>query len=143
MSLDNIQNYMIGIVLLVIVFTGGIYMFGAFSSYDSTLDSANEVSQFNKSIASANKITDSVNAIDESIQGVSSDSNSGVLGWLNVLVGSAFNGLKAIGSSLSFMSTATTEVGAILGIPSFVIPLLLLVVIIIIGFAIWSAIMRV
>lgn len=141
MALDNLQNYMIGVVFFVIVISGGAFMMSSFYSADPTIDTIGDISTFNASLNKANDITLAVDDIDGSIQSITAE-DAGALGWLDALVGSTFSGLQALGHTLGFMNVATAEAANILGVPPFIIPLILLVVIIIIGFAIWSAIMR-
>lgn len=141
MGLEGIQNYMIGIILFIIVITGGVYVIGTFRDSNTSLDTVGEINSFNQSLNKAANITTSVNQLDQQIQAVNSQ-DVGILGWLNALVGSIYNGLAAIGGTLSFMSVAASETAAIFGIPSFIFPLILLIVTVIIGFAIWSAITR-
>lgn len=138
MGLENIQNYMIGIVVMIVIVTSGVLILGDFTAIDSTLDNTNQVGQFNQTLAKADEITTSVTEIENSIKSV----DKGVLGWLDALVGSVFNGLQAVGNTLSFMDSAAHETGDIFGIPSEIIGLIILITIIIIGFAIYSAIMR-
>lgn len=141
MGLDDIKSYMIGVIVFVAVISSGVFMFGEFKSLDTSLDSSNELGQFNQSLNKANNITTSVEGIQDSITSVNPD-NAGVIGWLNVLVGSAYNGLQAIFGSIDFMSIVADESAEIFGIPTFIISLLLLIIILIIGFGIWAAIFR-
>lgn len=140
MALNNIQNYMIGIVIMIVMVTSGVLVFGNFTAVDATLDTTNQIQNFTRTLNKSSEITTSVDSISDSISGVTSE-NTGALGWLNALVGSVFNGLKAVGGTLSFMDVAARESGQIFGVPQEIIGLLLLITIIIIGFAIYSAIM--
>ena len=142
MGLEGVQNYIIGVILFMLVITGGVFMIGSFYNKDPSIDSIGQIDSFNKSLNKASEVTASVSELDSSIQSVSNE-NVGVLGWLNALVGSIFNGLRAIGDSLGFMSTASSEASAIFGIPAFILPLILLIVTVIIIFAIYSAITKV
>ena len=142
-GLENIKSYMIGIVVFIVIITSGVFIIGTFSVSDPTLDNHNDIGQFNNTLNKANEITLTVNSMDQSIKDVSEENTGGLLGWLNVLVGTAFKGLKAIGSSLGFVSTAATESASFFGVPTFIVTLCLLIITIIIVFAIWSAIMRV
>lgn len=142
MGLEGVQNYIIGVILFVVVIASGVFVLGSFYSVDSSIDSVGQVSQFNESLNKASSVTASVGALDSSIQSVSSE-NVGILGWLNALVGSIFNGLKAIGGTLSFMNVAASESASMFGVPAFIFPLVLLIVTVIIGFAIYSAITKV
>lgn len=141
MGLDDIKYYLIGIVIFMVVIGGGVYILGSFHNADNSIDSSGELSQFNDSLYKASNITKVINDLDASINSVTSE-KVGALGWLNALLGSAFNGLKLIGQSVGFMKVVASEAGVILGIPSFIISLLVLITIIIIAFAIYTAITR-
>jgi hypothetical protein len=132
---------MIGIILMIVIVTSGVLIMGDFTIIDTTLDDTNEIGTFSRTLNKSAEITESVGNIETSIDRVTTE-NTGVLGWLNALVGSVFNGLKAVGGTLSFMDVAAAETGEIFGIPSEILGLIMLITIIIIGFAIYSAIMR-
>jgi hypothetical protein len=137
MALDDLQNYIIGVILFVLVITSGVVMLGTFNNSDNTLDTAGEINAFNNSLNKASEVTLAVGSIQESIDSVGNETND-ALGWLNVLVGSAYNGVRAVGGSMSFMTVAMADAARIFGIPSFVVGLVSLIVVVIIVFAIWS-----
>jgi hypothetical protein len=139
MGLQDIKGYMIGILLGIVVLTSGILMFGKLTTVDVTLDSNNDLGKFNKTLALSQNITTAVNALD-----VPSE-KAGVLGWIDTLVHTAFNGMKAIKGSMSFVGVAATESAGVFGLTEInpIIVLITLVVVIIIGIAIYEAIMRV
>jgi len=141
MALDELKNYMIGVVLFVLVISGGAFMMGIFYNANTSLDAAGEINQFNASLNKAQEIDTSVTGIKESIEAASAE-DANVGDYINVLFNTAFNGLQAVGHTMGFVDVAANDAGEILNIPPFVIPLVLLVTIIIIGFAIWAAIMR-
>lgn len=142
MGLDSIQGIMIGAVMAIIIITTGIFMLGSFTAVDSNLDTADQIGNYSGTLDKSTEITDSVNQIKSSIDSVTEE-KAGVLGWLNALIGSVFKGLKSVGNTLSFIGVASEETATNLGVPSFIMPLLVLIIFIIIGFAIWAAVMRV
>jgi hypothetical protein len=142
MGLEGVQNYMIGVILFVVVITSGVFVIGNFYSSDVSIDSGNQIGQFNRSLSKASEVTTSVNELQSGIVNVNEE-DAGVLGWLNSLVGSIFRGLKAIFGTLSFMNVAADETASLFGMPTFIFPLILLIVTVIIGFAIYSAITKV
>jgi hypothetical protein len=143
MALDDIKNLIIGSILFVVVISGGVIFLGSFSAFDSSIDSVGDVSGFNSTLNKARNVTDAANSIQDSISSVSN--NPGILGWFDALFGSIYNGLKAMFGSLSFISTAMVESVAFFGfdIVTPLIVLLGLVIVVVIGFAIWSAITKV
>ena len=141
MSLDNLQNYMIGVVLFIVVISGGAFMLGEFYSVQPSLDDAGEIDQFAQSLNKSAEITTAVGGIEDSIQAVG-EGDAGPLGWIDALIGSAFKGVKALLGTLGFVNVAAGESAGILGIPDFLVGLLVLLVVILIGFAIWAAFLR-
>ena len=140
MALEEIKGYMVGIVLCILVFTGGILVLGEFRDKNPTL-SSDKITQFNQTLGKADNVTYAVNEVKDSI--TSTTSATGGLGWLNALIGSMFNGLQATFQTLSFVDTAATEGAELFGIPTQMVALISLIGILIVGFAIWSAIARI
>jgi hypothetical protein len=120
--------------------TGGVMMMGTFSTADTTLDQNGKVSQFNSTLNKASEIEASVGGIESSIE--QAGSGRGPLGWLDAIVGSAYNGLKAIGNTMGFVQVAGQDAANIFNVPTIFVTLLSLIVTLIIGFAIWSAITK-
>jgi hypothetical protein len=141
MGLEKIEGIMIGAVMAIIIITSGIFMLTSFTGADTTLDSRDDIAFINATLDKSVEITDSTNRIKDSIETVTAE-DTGVLGWINALIGSVFNGLKSVGSTLDFIGVAATNTASYLGIPPFILPLLTLIIFIIVGFAIWSAITR-
>lgn len=142
MGLEQLQSYIMGVVLSIIIITSGLMFLSEFRANDTTIDPTNSVNNFNRTLNKADEVTTAVDGMSGSIEDASTTS-TGVLGWLNALVGSIFDGLKALFSSFSFISVMATETGEALGVPTIFISLALLIITIIIVFAIWSAITKV
>lgn len=143
MALDEVKGYLIGVIMFIVVITGGIIAFSSFTAYDSSIDATNQIGQFNTTFNKATEMTVAVDGIKTSVTEAGS-SSSGPLGWLNALVGSAYNGLKALSGATSFVDVAATDSANFFNIP-FILPLITLitlVITIIIGFGIWSAITK-
>jgi hypothetical protein len=140
MGLDDVKSYMIGVILFILVIASGVFILGSFYSEDSSIDMVGQVSQFNSSLNLASNMTTAAQGVSDSIE--KAGNSSSPLGWLDVLVGSTFTGLKAISGTMSFMNVAAAQSSSMFGIPSFVYPLLVLIILLIIAFAIWSAITR-
>jgi hypothetical protein len=145
MALENIQNYIIGIIIFCIVITGGTFIIGQFYLSDSSIDTSGATKNFSDTMNKATEVTVAVNNVETSITGEGGDTvnNAGALGVLNALIGSAFDGLQAIFGSLSFMGVLASDTANIFGIPAIYLSLIALIATVVIAFAIWSAIMRV
>jgi hypothetical protein len=142
MGLDQLQGYITGIILSIIVIVGGILFLTTFTTTNPNLASDGKINNFNQTMNKATEVTTAVNEMSGSIENAST-TNTGILGWLNALVGSIFDGLKALFISFSFVSVAAEESSTIFGIPPIFMALLVLILTIIIIFAIWSAITKV
>jgi len=139
MGLSDIKSYMIGLVLFVVIITGGVFTMTMFKTANPSIDSS-RVESFNSTFNTAQNITTAVNGIGDSLE--ATGEKPGVLGWFNVLFGSAWNGLKAVFGSLGFINGIIQGVGDMFGIPTALVVLIPLIAIIIIVFAIWGAIIQ-
>ena len=101
---------------------------------------SSQVDQFN---ATFDKSSDII-AVSESLKSgvVDADTDFGVLGVLNGLISSAWNSLRLIFTSLGFMNDAFIAVSSIFGVPAWMPALLIAAVVIILLFAIWSAVFQ-
>jgi hypothetical protein len=140
MSLDNLQNMIIGAIIFVVMITGGVAILGVYYASDSTIDPDNQLTSFNKTIASSTTLTSDINKFYNSTA-VAED--SGAFGWFDILVHSGYNALKAIGNSVSFINEAMGQMADIFDIPPTYVYLASLITLVIVGFAIWGAIMKV
>jgi len=141
MALDDLKFLMIGIILSITVIVSGILIFTPFHQANTAQDPTDQFGNFSKALNRADNITSSVNGISSSISGVGS-TNSGPLGWLDTLIGGTYRGLKAIGQTIGFVNDMGTESASIFGIPPTIVALILLIIVVIVGFAIWAAITR-
>lgn len=142
MALDNIKTYMVGIILGIVIIMSGVFMIGSLYSADTSLDAAGDIARFNDTLALSTEINSSVNSMTESIN-IDSE-KVGALGWINALFGSAFEGLRTLKSTMSFVAVAGTESAGIFGITELnpIISVIMLVISIIILIAIYEAITR-
>lgn len=143
MALDNIKTYIIGVILGIAIILSGVFMIGSLSASDTSLDTKGDIQQFNRTLALSQNITTGVNNIENQIDDVSS-TESGALGWINALFVSAFNGLKTIKDSMSFVGVAAEESADVFGVSGIkpILAVVLLVITIIILIAIYEAITR-
>jgi len=94
---------------------------------------------FNDTFNVYNSLTTSVGSLQSSVEDTEQD--WGIYGVVNALVGSAWNALRLLFSSLSFMNAVFVGLG-LFGVPSWVGGLATLAVITIIAFAIYSSIFK-
>ena len=142
MGLDGIQNYVIGIILFAVVITGGLTFMGYFYAADASIDPTSSLQNFSGAMNKSAEVAAGVGSIKASISSLTS-TDSSLLDRLNGLVGTVTDGLRVIGDTFGFMDVAAEGGARVLGIPVVFVVLLSLVAVVIIGFAIWSAILKV
>lgn len=138
MALDDIKNYLVGLVLLLVIMLSGGYIFGTFYTHSSGLDASMYVS-FNRTMDRSANLTNTVNQMQSS---VTENEAAGVLGYLNAIVGVTYHALQALVQSIGFVGLMFGDVAGQFGVPPFITALLLLIVTIIVVIAIWSAITK-
>jgi uncharacterized Tic20 family protein len=140
MALDNLKNYIIGIILAIALILCGVFLVSSFSSNDSSIDTQGDIQQFNRTLALSQNITTSVDSMNEALD----VENAGALGWIDAIFRSTFSGLKATKQSTEFVGVATKESAKFFGIERVlpIISVILLIVAIIILIAIYEAITR-
>lgn len=142
MGIGDIKGIFIGVILGIIVLTSGLFMIGTFSASDTNLDTT-QISTANSVLVNSTAgIYSSVKSLNSSMNKLTNP-NSGFFGVFDALISSVTGGLAAIGNTIGFMNVAAYQFALILHVPTFVVGLLWLIIIIIIVFAIYSAIMRV
>lgn len=138
MGLDNIKNYIVGILMSMVIVVVGLYYLGSLINVDPSLST-----ELTDSLAdNINKSSDITTQVNQMKASLDTNAKGGALGWIDVLLGSAWNGLKVLGSGLDFMGGIFSFVGTFFGIPDAVVGLIMLVITVIIIISIWIAIMR-
>jgi hypothetical protein len=142
MGIGDIKVIFIGVILGIIVLTGGLFIIGNFSASDNTLDNTQVGPANSILINSTAGIYSSVNSLNSSMNKLTNPT-SGFFGVFDALISSVTGGLAAIGNTIGFMNVAAYQFAQILHVPTFVIGLIWLIIIVVIVFAIYAAIMRV
>jgi len=131
------STYIMAIILFTFFILGGISMMGELRASDATFMDDENTQAFNRTFNVYSSLTTSVGGLQSSVEDAGND--WGVFGVINALVGSAWNALRLLFSSLAFMNTVFLGLG-IFGVPSWVGGLASLAVIVVIAFAIYSSI---
>jgi len=137
------RHYIIGIIMFVFFILGVISLITEFDNADANFMDSNDDDDFVKFNRTFNKLDDineSVNNIKDNV--IDADVDEGTFGVLNSLINSAWNTLKLLFNSLSFMNSVFEGLSEIFGIPSWVSTLLILLVVVVIAFAIYSALFQ-
>lgn len=131
------STYLMAIIFFTFFILGGVTMMGELRSSDSTFMNDEKTQAFNNTFNVYTSLSTSVNSLQTSVEDAGND--WGVFGVINALVGSAWNALRLLFSSLSFMNAVFIGLG-LFGVPSWVGGLASLTVIVIIAFAIYASI---
>lgn len=147
MALTTVQNMIIGMIVFVVVLTGGVAYLGTFYHYDSTIDTINGISNFNSTLNKAATVTADVNAIQTNIVSTNATGLAQAVNYFNIVFNGAFNGLKTMFDTTSMITSLPHDIGVAIGMSdttvTVMLGLLVLIVIVIVGFAIWASVMRV
>ena len=133
------STYIMAIILFTFFILGGITIMGEFRKSDATFMADENTQAFNKTFNVYTSLSTSVGGLQSSVEDAGND--WGIFGVVNALVGSAWNALRLLFSSLSFMNAVFIGLG-LFGIPSWVGGLATLTVTVIIAFAIYASIFK-
>jgi hypothetical protein len=134
------RHYIIGIVMFGFLIVGGMSMLGIFAGTSDTFATGEKYTQFNNTFNVLDDVTDQVESMEESI--TEADTDFGIFGVLNALISSAWQTLKLLFSSLSFMDGVFFGLSSVFGVPGFIPGTIILLVTVILIFAIFSAIFQ-
>lgn len=134
------RNYLYGIILFTLFVVGGSAMLAEFSKSDPTYLQDDKFTEFNKSFNVMEDVETQVDSLQDGIEGASTD--FGLFGVLNSLISSAWQTLKLLFSSLSFMTSVYLGMNTVFGVPLWVGGLIGMLVTVLIAFAIYSAIFQ-
>lgn len=131
------STYILAIIFFTFFILGGVSMMGELRLSKPTYMADDNTKAFNNTFNVYTSLSTSVGGLQSSVEDAGND--WGIFGVVNALVGSAWNALRLLFSSLSFMNAVFVGLG-LFGIPSWVGGLASLTVIVIIAFAIYSSI---
>jgi len=147
MAVDNEadpKSYLIGIVIFVMLCLGGISMINYMRDYNPDLLTPQELSDYEK----LNKTFQKLDNINDSISNIQTDITStenkefGAFGVLGGLINSAWNTLRFLTDSVSFMTGIYGGFTEFLGVPTWVTSCITMIIIIIISFFIYKSIFK-
>ena len=141
------RHYIFGIIMFVFIILTGLYMINDLrNEVPGLLDSEDkdDFDKFNLTFNQFDKINESISNIQSNVENPAGDEEGllGKFGMLESLISSAWNTLKLLVNSLSFMNDVFAGLTTIFGVPAFIPTLLILVVVVLIIFAIYSAIFQ-
>lgn len=131
------STYIMAIIFFTFFILGGVTMFGELRKSDPTFMADDTTKSFNNTFNVYTSLSTSVTSLQTSVEGAGS--GWGDFGVVGALVGSAWNALRLLFTSLSFMNAVFLGLG-LFGVPSWVGGLASLTIIVLIAFAIFAAI---
>lgn len=134
------RTYIYGILAFVFVIVGGVTLTAQFALKNPAMVAGDSYGQFNQSFNKLADVTTQIGGIESSITNANTD--FGAFGVLNALVSSAWQSLKLLGTSLGFMNGAYQGMTAVFGVPAWIPGIIILFVVVMIVFTIWSAIFQ-
>jgi hypothetical protein len=134
------RSYVYGMIIFTLVIVGGMSIYATFGHYSPAMTSSTKYIQFNQTFDKYSELNESVGNLQASI--TESPADLGVFGVLNGLINTAWNGLKLIFTSFGFMNNAGQGLSDVFGVPAWIPSLLLLTIIVMFAFTIWSAIFQ-
>lgn len=129
------KHYIVGIILFTLFIVGGVSMLSIYSDTDPTFTDDPQFTKFNKTFWKLEEVNNRVEGIESSI--TDTDPDQGTFGFLNSLISSAWNAMKTIFTSFSFMGDVLNGLSTIFGIPAWIPSLLFSLVTIMFAFAIY------
>ena len=134
------RNYVVGIIIFTFFIVGGVAMIMDITKDNPSLRDAEKFGKFNSTFNKYNNITGYGDDLRGSIE--DSDSSNNEWGVAGSLLLGAWNTLKLMFGSLSFMTSVFGGLYDVFSIPRWVGSLLITLVTIMIAFAIFSAIFQ-
>jgi hypothetical protein len=134
------RTYIYGIIAFVFIIVAGVSLVALFSANNPSMVAGDSFSSFNSSFNKLSDATTEIGSIQSSIS--DSDTDFGAFGVLNALVSSAWQSLRLLASSLGFMSDAYGGMTTVFGVPAWIPGLIVLFVVVMLAFTIWSAIFQ-
>jgi hypothetical protein len=133
------STYILAIIVFCFMILSGTALMAEFRKADSSYMDTPEMAAFNSTFDKYSDLSNTISSVQNSV--TSSQGDWSLLGTLNALAGSAWNGLVLLFTSLNFMNSVFLGLG-MFGVPPWVGGLMSFAVVVIIAFAIWSAIFR-
>lgn len=134
------RHYIIGIIMFTFFIVGGVSLLSIFNDSNPTFTSDDKFTEFNQSFNVLDDVTDQVDSLEGSI--TEADTDFGLFGVLNALISSAWQALKLLFSSLSFMDNVFGGLASIFGVPTWIPAIVILIITVVLAFAIFSAIFQ-
>lgn len=131
------STYIVGILIFTLFIVGGVSMMSIFRDSDPAFASDDKFTEFNDTFNVYGEASDTIGELGTGI--TDADQDFGVLGVLNGLILSAWQSLRLLLTSFSFMNVVFNGLSTIFGVPSWISGLIILGVTVGFVFALYSA----
>lgn len=138
----NPSAYITGIIFFTLFVMGGVAILGEFNQKDSTFTQNTDFVQFNKTFDKYSDLVSSGENLKSTITESQPENSFQAFGIINGLVQTAWNALKTIFSTFSFMDDAFEGAAEFLNIPVWIVGLITTLVVIGLVFSIYQAIFQ-
>jgi len=134
------RNLIYGFIIFTMVILGGIGWMSGFAVHSPSFINNDKFKAFNNTFNKYNALDGNVTSMRDNL--ANSQANTGVFGMLDSLVNVAWNSLKTIFTTFSFMLTAFTGISAVFGLPVWVGALVATMAVVMIVFSLYSLIFQ-
>jgi len=134
------RHYIFGLLIFTFFIVGGVSIISLFQDVNPDFIDQEKFTTFNDTFNVMPDLVTEVGNIQDGIE--NADTNFGVFGVLNSLISSAWQSLRLLFQSFSFMTTAYRGLSTLFGVPTWVPTLIGLFVTVLIAFAIFSVIFQ-
>lgn len=134
------STYITGIIIFTLIIVCGVWMINSMRQVDDSFIDDEKYSTFNQTFNKYSEVQQETDDLKETI--TDADTDFGAFGVLNSLISTSWNSLKLLFTSFSFMNAVFSGLYTFFGIPAFVGNLIISLIIIVLVFAIFSAILQ-
>jgi hypothetical protein len=136
----KISTYIISILIFTFIIMGGLSLISIFRAVDPGIVDDDKLAAFNDTFNVMDDVTSEVDSLESGITDASVD--EGEFGVLNALIAGAWQNLKLIGASFSFMDAVFGGLETMFGVPWWIPVIIGSIITVGILFAIWGAIFQ-
>jgi hypothetical protein len=134
------RNLIYGFIIFTMVILGGIGFMSGFAVHSPTFINNDKFKSFNDTFNQYGALEGNVSNMKDNL--ANSRANTGVFGMLDGLINVAWNSLKTIFTTFSFITTAFTGISSVFGLPVWVGALVTTMAVVMIVFSLYSLIFQ-
>ena len=137
----TLSSYIIGTIIFCLIVAGAVALIGELMQTDTSFVDNDQYTDFNKTFNTYNNILNISNKTQSNIENMQ-DNDFGLLGVLSSLINQAWQFLRLLFQSLSFMKTTLLSISTMFPVPAWIPTLIGAIITILIGFAIYGIIFQ-